>query len=108
MAQSDFVGQLVFFVFFLFCLLFRKKDFATIDANNSFAFSKIEQNDEMCFEQLKKIIPTKHKASKIGLLQTIWTACGSNFYKTNSTLQTDEVKTFCKKTNIFLSNRKTE
>ena len=91
MEQSDSAGKKnqIFYINFIL------KEIATIDINKNLVLSKCDYNDESnpnCLNELKKIVPTKHKEAKLGLLQTVWSTCGSNFYKTCSKFQTDEVK----------------
>lgn len=66
----------------------------TVDSNKNLVLSTCEETDEKeenCFDQFKKMIPSKHKDAKIGLLHAKWISAGC-LGKFNPKLEIDEVK----------------
>jgi hypothetical protein len=67
----------------------------TLDSYKNLVISTFEDTDESeetCIDKFRKIIPTKHKGAKIGLLQANWISCGGSFSKSNPKLEIDEVQ----------------
>ena len=91
MKKSYCAGFLKMSAFFIFKI---KLEMVTVDSNKNLVLSTCEETDEKeenCFDEFKKMIPTKHKAAKIGLLHAKWISAGC-LGKFNPKLEIDEVK----------------